>query len=582
MADIFSGLTPVPSDYIPNNADKFIVKRLGSSQAQTINFSQLYGNLAKMILGENYYVVSDYGITPQNPDNSPYLQGLINLVALKEENAVIYFPEPSTYIFSGPLRDPSRINSQVIFPSVPITGKQYTITLKGYNPLTFSPSAFSDVPLPSGTVLKSTLAVGSGTMPSFLGGKGPVEGVNGECSYMQPGLENIIITVPSNSQITAVNFDCFTNTLTRGNVVIIAGNSQSILDKPEPTTSTSYGYIQPHNASGVDQRIDGTLSVMGFYNGVRIGENCVADVVGVYACINAIRFSANYGTANIRKLNMGWCKNFLTWDAVSAVHILQMSTERWVAGQGGNPSRWYDFVSDVYDPNNYAAGELLYLTGVAGIGHVPGLFTKIGGINLYVRELGVAPTGGGGGEIDLVNVLDEFTDTDNVSLEAHTLNSGGTWTKIEGDTFTIQGNRLRSYSNGGSATAYTTLTDNADFTLSCVMNMAGSATQNTEIIIRSTDGNNYILCQQANGVIKIYTYIATVYTEIATGTVLHPANTDIPVIVVANGTSIDFTFNGTTISGTTSFNQTATRHGIRLYSPNTSVYTYVDDFECTP
>lgn len=319
-------------------------------------------------------------------DNGPALQALINYIATIRRNARIYFPD-TAYNFHGGLQDGSRANAQIVFPSRHIDSSQYSIVLVGARDVTFSPSAYESTPQPSGTVLRSTLATGSGILPAFFGGIGPVGGANFETTYMTVGFENLIIKTVKNPQITALNLDHFTNTRLK-DVSIIAGESQAVLDSEEPTTGSSYGLRQPHYSSGINQRIEGVVNILGFYNGIRVGEGAQINDIGLWACKNGIVYDSSVGGSYISRAIVGWCERTIYVTDLHTFTIRELDVERWDSSKPFITSEWYNFVEDIYDPLDRATGEIAYRTVNAGVGYCPGCFTVTGNTGLQIREIG--------------------------------------------------------------------------------------------------------------------------------------------------------------------------------------------------
>jgi len=336
----------------------------------------------------DWYNVMDYGLKGDGATNDgPALQALIDTIGGLQRNAVIFFPTEGPYIISSGLQDTSRTNCQIKFPSVALGSKQYTITLKGCSRPTFSPSAYNTVVLPGGTKLKSTLTTGGGTDPSFFGGRGPVGGANFECSYMVPGFENIIVQTVTNPLISAIDFYHFTNTFFK-DVSVLAGNSQSVIDSVKPTTVTSWGVRQPTHSSGINQRVEGALNVLGFYNGMHIGEGSIINDLGIWSCKYGMNYEFSPGQSFVNRCIVGWCPYTIRVSiGQHAMRIAELDIERWVPGPT-TPSGWYDFISDLEDPSNYGQGEIVYRTVVANVGYLPGAFTKTGGTGIYIHELG--------------------------------------------------------------------------------------------------------------------------------------------------------------------------------------------------
>ena len=337
------------------------------------------------VLGDVYYA-SDHGIVPASADNSAALQTLIDTIAALERNATILFEEEGPYIFAGALQDTARTNCVIRFPEVDINSKQYTIRLKGgAGSPSFSPSAFETVPLSAGTKLKCTTNTGSGTRPAFIGGMGPVGGNANETSYMVPSFEDVTFLMPRNPVLSCINLNNYTNTSFIGMCAVIAGATQSVFDAQEPTTSTSFGVIHPQPGSGVVQLVEGSLNILGFYNGMLVGENAFIKILGIFSCKNGIVYQGAFGTSRISRFQVGWCPTAISIQGGHVLIIDEMTTERWLFGG------WYHFVRDIDDGSNVAAGEIRWETNAAAYGRLPGTFTVNGAANIYLREFGISP-----------------------------------------------------------------------------------------------------------------------------------------------------------------------------------------------
>ena len=337
------------------------------------------------VLGDVYYA-SDHGIVPASADNSVALQTLIDTIAALERNATILFEEEGPYIFAGALKDTARTNCVIRFPEVDINSKQYTIRLKGgAGPPAFSPSAFETVPLPAGTQIKCTTNTGAGTRPAFIGGMGPVGGNANETSYMVPSFEDLTFLMPRNPVLSCINLNNYTNTSFIGMCAVIAGSTQSVFDAEEPTTSTSFGVIHPQPGSGVLQLVDGSLNILGFYNGMLVGENAYIKIVGLFSCKNGIVYQGAFGTSRISRFQVGWCPTAISVQGGHVLIIDEMITERWLFGG------WYNFVRDIDDPLNAGMGEIRWVTNAASFGALQGIFTVNGAANIYLREFGISP-----------------------------------------------------------------------------------------------------------------------------------------------------------------------------------------------
>lgn len=414
--------------------------------------------------GYRIYSVDNYGIAP-NVDCTSALQALYDLIGTRGENAVIYFPTEGPYIVSGALQNPEYGTcAQLVMPRVGIGGKQYTILHKGCSKITFSPSAYTTTPLPAGTVIKSTLTTGSdtGVKPCvFCGNHMPTTDNPVGTNFVAVGFEDLIIQLPADPQVSAVNLYNNTNTFVRGTVAVIAGNSQSAPNTTAPTNTNSYAWIMPRDSSGIEQRIDGALMVIGFSNGVLVGEGAVADVIGVFACHNGVLFEFANGPSRIRRLLVGWCANeIVSLGGAHAIVIDQVEVERWTA------AAWYQFNSDVYDSDNQLTGTVGYHAVVASVGYTPNLWTKVGGANLVCTDLSPVPPAIANGRVALsapYTITGAWATVGNMSV---TLLAPGTYRFIvsacfyHGSTGNVASLKLVNVSDGAdlpnaiSATAY--------------------------------------------------------------------------------------------------------------------------------
>jgi hypothetical protein len=334
--------------------------------------------------GDLYYA-SQYGIVPDSEDNTDALQALLNTIALLERNAVIVFEDTGPYEFGGLVQDATRSNCIIKFPTVGILGQQYTITLRGgQGRMTFSPSAYSTIPLPAGTRIRCSTNSGGAAGPAFIGGIGPIGDNVNDNTFCCAGFENLIFLMPQNPALTCLNLDYFTNTFFK-DCCVIAGNSQAVFETIAPTTATSYGVKQPRFNSGINQRVEGVLNILGFYNGIRVGEGALIQDLGVWSCRNGMVYDDSHGNSRIMRVIIGWCPTSIQINAEHPLIIDEYDCERWTA------AAWYTFVRDINDPTNVGRGELRYRTVIAGVGHSPGTFTVNGAANIYIREMGTAP-----------------------------------------------------------------------------------------------------------------------------------------------------------------------------------------------
>jgi hypothetical protein len=161
-------------------------------------------------------------------------------------------------------------------------------------------------------------------------------------------------------------------------------------------------------------------------------------------------------------------------------------------------------------------------------------------------------------------IFDEFTDSDGTSLPSHVIaptNIPATsWTNDHG-TWSIQGNKATTSTIGAAASA----SCGSGFA-NCVISviLRASATADGAIKFRATDANNYWIAdlQTVNAFILAKNEGGS-FAGMATIPFTVTAGVDYLLEVTLSGSSISATVNGgSLISASSSFNSTATRHGI--------------------
>jgi len=313
--------------------------------------------------------------------NKTKLQNLINYIGTTKKNSIIYFSKPDVYYFNGAFQDTTHGNAMIKFPNVAITDTQYTLTLKGYVAPTFSPSVYSAIPTPSATILRCLNTTGSNGNGAFLG-----IGMDTSVSFMVPGLENLIIQTVQNPIITAVDWSYFTCTYIQ-DVAIMSGYSQYVQGVTQPTHPLSYGLKQPRGGSGIIQRVEGSLNILGFYHGALVGEAAMIDNIGVWSCKEGLVYEFSYGTSHIQRALIGWCPIGINVRAFHNINILALNTEHYLL----DSTKWFTFLIDLVDSTNAGVGHIEWEHVDANVGVVH-TFTKYKGWNIYDHEIGTYPS----------------------------------------------------------------------------------------------------------------------------------------------------------------------------------------------
>jgi hypothetical protein len=601
-------------------------------------------------------------------DDTAALQAIITAVAAAG-GGTIFFPDDGPYLIDGPLQDTGRQNAQILLPVVAKEDQQYTIRFQGYQVPACSPSGVYSIDIPRGTVIKSTLASGTG---AIIGGKGPVGGPYGEVNFLKVQFENLIFQTVANPTISGLNLFSQTSVCLR-EILVVAGTKMSY-DLSEPTNTGSYGIIMPRFSSGICQQMSGEVNIFGFYTGVKMGELTHAENLGVWFCHFGLEFPFSYLATLIQKLLVFWTPYGARWTDDHRVQGIQWNVER------AAPGFWYSPVYDIVDPDDHATGEIVWATTVSEIG-VSSVFDVDGGANLITRELGTAnanaPTFSSAevglvshsivavtfsqtvkassytagiaidvdgtpatinsaarqsdktkvhftlstavltGEdvtfsysaidgfyrnaagVDLGNVTDAavtnniggvtylledtFTDTNGTALTSHTMDTGPGWTSLEGSAspVQIQSNKAQSQVTGAAAYQYVAESGDADVLIECTFTLGAAGTAGghyAQIIFRSVDVNNFWtlrLFNVASNNLQLVRVQGGVDNVEQQATFSIAADTPYLFSVTCIGDDIDCSVDATTLpTETNSFNNTATKHGLRFYTalsgPNTA------------
>jgi hypothetical protein len=176
--------------------------------------------------------------------------------------------------------------------------------------------------------------------------------------------------------------------------------------------------------------------------------------------------------------------------------------------------------------------------------------------------------------------LDHFTGVNGTNLSAHAMDLGPGWT-IGSGSFTIQSNIVSSPTQAAEAHAWADA-GQSDVTVTATVKWTGTET-GCGFFVRVTDNlNGYLALLDATGV-YIFSDVAGTLTQRAFtsapgGTFI--ANTPYTLTCVMSGQSITVSSGAYSASYTSSFNQTATKHGLRFYGGHSGTGTW-DDFTVT-
>jgi len=182
-----------------------------------------------------------------------------------------------------------------------------------------------------------------------------------------------------------------------------------------------------------------------------------------------------------------------------------------------------------------------------------------------------------------VVLQDTFTDTNSVSLDAHTMDVGAGWTEHTG-AWEIQSNAARGPDSTADALASADAGE-ADVTITVDVNVPNNSTYALGPAGRVVDANNYwtAYAERAEGVsyLRIVEYTSGSPTIRAEDTfAVNPAGSTITITLALSGTSLTATAStGETCNYTSSQHQSATRHGLWSYTAFGLALGSFDNFE---
>lgn len=152
-------------------------------------------------------------------------------------------------------------------------------------------------------------------------------------------------------------------------------------------------------------------------------------------------------------------------------------------------------------------------------------------------------------------LYDQFVDANGTALADHTMDLGPGWTDA-GSVYSIQDDECVC-SAGGVNLAYSDAGE-ADGTLTCLSNF--NAVE-TGVLFRLTDSANFWIAFRNGTDLKLWSIAGGAYTEMGAVTPTWLADLS-EITVTLAGSSIGVSYNGSTINVVSTFNQSATNHGL--------------------
>ena len=259
--------------------------------------------------------------------------------------------------------------------------------------------------------------------------------------------------------------------------------------------------------------------------------------------------------------------------------------------KGGKAIPVYGYTSAPTDGRRAAAGPARPVYVVSDAQMAAGTFQLEGGpaLPMYVAPSGLSVVGDaaqpvyvvggslGGAASATILISDGFSGTDGTSINGRTPDTVGsaTWATLENDIVLSSNKASRTTAGAASASI-----ESGKANVTITSDLVFSATGDASIMLRASDASNYWIAGINATTFFIYEKNAGSFTLRASASEARTAGTTYSMTVIASGTSIIATIATSSISySSATFNQTTTKHGIRL-NGNGSVATS-DNFKIT-
>lgn len=347
-------------------------------------FNSNFSKIEKLL----FYNVEDYGAMHDGiTDDTEAIQNAIN-ACYNAGGGTIFFPN-GIYIVSGVLQngiDGVDYNSQIYIPGHKTGSGAVTIRLLGESSMFYQ---YND----KGVILRSTIA-GSGVNPSVICSTSTLN-PNYYKSTTGVIIENIKVQVNAFETTTGPSM-CGINLLFAGRsylneVFVEIDCDYEIAIEPEiKVFGLAVGFLNN------DFPRWGTVSSLGFYYGLVIGEGVTIALAEIYFCKYGIMSIRNAYSSNIIYAVVNWCAYCLTAQqnamygvnaGNSHISIANLSIEDGTLTDGRTPD-WCVHVAPFLDKNNFLYGFVNYLWSAENGGFGTSI-TKTDSKNLIIKNMAI-------------------------------------------------------------------------------------------------------------------------------------------------------------------------------------------------
>lgn len=320
-------------------------------------------------------------------DDTAAIQAAIDCLSAAGGGAILFGFK--VYVIAGALQDTSLSNSQLVLPKVNASANMKTIRFIGQ----VAPAQATPHDGDKLTMLRSTLATGSGAMIGVRANNGSGTGSQNEVahnamSYIMFQAENINFRMPANPTNSALDLRFIPNVLLENVRIDVMGITVTLtsgvipnLACTEPTHSGSYALLLPIDYIPNAVMLN-NLEILGYYNAWRWGEFVSANNVTIAICRNAFEMRGATHASCAQKILcvacvtvfkvMGLDPYFSSGIATNQVTIQQLDWENAASG-------WNAAGNTIDDASNLLYGNITWVSGYT--------LVKNGGANVKMHNV---------------------------------------------------------------------------------------------------------------------------------------------------------------------------------------------------